>query len=129
MYTKKQIIDLLIETRNILNKENIGNLDKTLAHDRIDIVIDNIVADNIDWYPININIEDDISEFYTYRKAFTNASSTIELNKSQKDYIKDYIKINGYSPDNHISWKSGNTYYTLSDGVLYIGATIRIKNW
>lgn len=52
MYTKEEIIRLLQSARNILHKQENGreltNLDITLAHDQIDIVLDAIIQKNVD---------------------------------------------------------------------------------
>lgn len=68
----------------------------------------------------------EIEEFYTYRSARCNHSFSIELSPSQKVFLKEYL---GDRMDNHISWKSHDMYYTYSDGCLYIGTSIHIKNW
>lgn len=51
MYTKEEIIKLLLSARNILHKQEIGqevtNLDITLAHDQIDIVLDAIIQNRV----------------------------------------------------------------------------------
>lgn len=52
MYTKEEIMELLRSARNILHKQENGqevtNLDITLAHDQIDIVLDAIIQKNVD---------------------------------------------------------------------------------
>ena len=51
MYSKKEIIELLVSARNILHKQAEGkevtSYDITNAHDRIDIALDAIVMGNI----------------------------------------------------------------------------------
>jgi hypothetical protein len=68
----------------------------------------------------------EIEEFYTYRSARCNHSFSIELSTSQKEFLREYLED---KMDNHITWKSGDMYYTYSDGCLYIGNSINIKNW
>lgn len=68
----------------------------------------------------------EIEEFYTYRSARCNPSIIIELSPTQKVFLKEFLED---KMDNHISWKAGNMYYTYSDGHLYIGSSINIKNW
>ena len=60
MYTKREALDLLLEARNLLHKqengETVTSLDITLAHDCVDMVIDAIVQNNINlmdfYYPL-----------------------------------------------------------------------------
>lgn len=60
MYTKRETLDLLLKARNLLHKQENGKavtrLDITLAHDYVDMVIDAIIQDNInfeeDCYPL-----------------------------------------------------------------------------
>ena len=51
MYTRRDLISLLIDARNKLHKQELGedvtSLDITLAHDQIDIVIDALVSNNV----------------------------------------------------------------------------------
>ena len=51
-YTKDELLDLLLGARNILHKQEVGEevsvYDITDAHDRIDIVIDAIIMENVD---------------------------------------------------------------------------------
>ena len=68
----------------------------------------------------------EIEEFYTYRSARCVHSVIIELTPSQKVFLKEYLED---KMDNHITWKAGDMYYTYSDGCLYIGNSINIKNW
>ena len=68
----------------------------------------------------------EITEFYTYRKAMTNHSVYIELDKFQKECLRSFL---GNKFGNHITWKADKLYYTYSDGTLYIGTSINIKNW
>lgn len=73
---------------------------------------------------------DSITEFYTYRTAFTKYSMYITLNDNNLEDVKDFIILNGYQPENHISWKtSSGMCYTLSDGKLYIGTDLMVINW
>ncbi len=52
MYTKEEIKELLWSARNILHKQENGqevtSLDITLAHDKIDMVLDAIIQENLD---------------------------------------------------------------------------------
>ena len=52
MYTKEEVLNLLLGARKILHKQEIGkevtNLDVILAHDKVDMVIDAIIQDNVD---------------------------------------------------------------------------------
>lgn len=68
----------------------------------------------------------EITEFYPYRKAWTNYSFFIEVNECQKEIIRDLL---GSRFGNHITWKCDSLYYTYSDNTLYIGTSIKIKNW
>ena len=51
MYTKRDVLDLLIEARKLLHKqengEQVTDLDIVLAHDSVDMVIDAFVQDNV----------------------------------------------------------------------------------
>ena len=53
MYTKRQVLDLLLKARNLWHKQENGgvvtDLDIILAHDCVDMVIDAIVQDNVDF--------------------------------------------------------------------------------
>jgi hypothetical protein len=54
----------------------------------------------------------------------------ITLNDNNLEDVKDFLLLNGYQPSNHISWKtSSGMCYTLSDGKLYIGTDLMVKNW
>ena len=68
----------------------------------------------------------EITEFYTYRSARCVHSIIIELSPSQKEFLREYLED---KMDNHITWKSNNLYYTYSDGHLYIGNSVKVKNW
>ena len=52
MYSKEEIIRLLLSARNILHKQENGqevtSLDITLAHDQIDMVLDAIIQKKVD---------------------------------------------------------------------------------
>lgn len=50
----------------------------------------------------------------------------IELSPSQKQELREYL---GSKMDNHITWKTGDLCYTYSDGILYIGTSIKVINW
>lgn len=51
MYTKEEIIRLLLSARNILHKQEKGqeltSFDITLAHDQIDIALDAMIQDRV----------------------------------------------------------------------------------
>lgn len=51
-YTKNEILDLLLNARNLLHKQEVGeeveSYDITMAHDCIDIVIDAFILKNVD---------------------------------------------------------------------------------
>lgn len=68
----------------------------------------------------------EITEFYTYRSARCMHSMFIELSPSQKEDLREYL---GSKMDNHITWKTGDLCYTYSDGLLYIGTSIKVMNW
>lgn len=68
----------------------------------------------------------EITEFYTYRSARCMHSMSIKLSPSQKQELREYL---GSRMDNHITWKTGDLCYTYSDGILYIGASIKVINW
>lgn len=52
MYSKEEIIRLLLSARNILHKQEnnqeVTSLDITLAHDQIDMVLDAIIQKKVD---------------------------------------------------------------------------------
>lgn len=68
----------------------------------------------------------EIIEFYPYRTARCMHSMFITLSSSQKQDLREYL---GSKMDNHITWKSDDLYYTYSDGVLYIGTSVKIGHW
>lgn len=71
-----------------------------------------------------------IVEFYTYRSAKVNWSFNIKLSQQDADEIREYIKDNNCSPDNHICWKDANGIcYWYMDRTLYIGTEIIKKNY
>ena len=53
-------------------------------------------------------------------------SMFIELSPSQKEDLRKYL---GSKMDNHITWKTGDLCYTYSDGLLYIGTSIKVMCW
>ena len=67
-----------------------------------------------------------ITEFYSYRSARCMHSMFIELSPSQKEDLREYL---GSKMDNHITWKAGDLCYTYSDGLLYIGTSIKVMRW
>ena len=52
MYTKRDILNLLIKSRSIIsrirNGEKVDSIEITLAYDCIDMIADEIVLDNVD---------------------------------------------------------------------------------
>lgn len=71
-----------------------------------------------------------IIEFYTYRSAKVDWSFNIKLSQQDIDEIKEYIKDNGYNPDNHICWKDNNGLCCwYMDRTLYIGTKIIKKKY
>lgn len=71
-----------------------------------------------------------IKQFYPYRTAFANHSIAIRLSSAQKEELIEWIESENYNFDNHISWEdTSGMCYTYSDSVLYIGKTLKIKNW
>ena len=67
-----------------------------------------------------------IDEFYTYRSARCVHSVFIYLSESQVEDLRDYL---GSRMSNHVTWKTGNLCYTYSDGILYIGTSIKVMSW
>lgn len=67
-----------------------------------------------------------IDEFYPYRSARCVHNVFIYLSESQAEDLRDYL---GSRISNHITWKTGNLCYTYSDGVLYIGTSIKVMSW
>ena len=68
----------------------------------------------------------EITEFYTYRSVRCIHSVCVELSPSQKEELREYL-CSGM--DNHITWKTGDLFYTYSDGFLYIGTSIKVMYW
>ena len=68
----------------------------------------------------------EITEFYPYRSAICIHSMFIELSPNQKEDLGEYL---GSKIDNHITWKTGDLCYTYSDGLLYIGTSIKVMRW
>lgn len=65
-------------------------------------------------------------EFYTYRSARCMHSVFIGLSEDQIEDLRDYL---GERMGNHITWKTGNLCYTYSDGMLFIGTSIKVMSW
>lgn len=71
-----------------------------------------------------------IINFYTYRSALVSHSFYINLDKYQREELKEWIKSENYQFDNHICWETNEGLcYRYSDGTLYIGTSITKKNW
>lgn len=69
-----------------------------------------------------------ITAFYSYRKARV-WGVALTLTMRQKDDIREYLESNGYKIDNHICWSSNTLHFMYSDGHLFIGTEISIKDW
>jgi hypothetical protein len=50
----------------------------------------------------------------------------IGLSEEQIEDLRDYL---GTRMGNHITWKTGNLCYTYSDGMLFIGTSIKVMSW
>lgn len=79
---------------------------------------------------VTFDITSCIDEFYTYRTAVVESSLIIHLDQKECNMIRNYVKEQGYKPDNHICWKNKDGMcFMYSDRTLIIGLSIIKRNW
>ena len=70
-------------------------------------------------------ITSSIKKFYPYRTALLEASIWFELGLYEKQQVCNYLKRQGFEPNNHICWKNADGMcFALEDNCLGLGIGI-----